>query len=406
MHETVKGNPDLTRQLNYGAVYAHLEEQGELSRTDLSRLTGLSPASITKITRELIECEVIEPCGESSIGRGRRQILLKLNERRFRFLAMRLGRGYVDMALFSLSGQSLARQRHRFLADERQDLLNSLILAIQAFLPPLPQQVICIALCLPGQVERHSGRVRHFPYYDLYDWPLGPTLQTAFNLPVLVSGDVRTWIQAEREWGQAKNCSDAVLVFVHNDIGVGMVVNGQLIESEAARLGDLSHLQLEPFGQRCYCGGFGCAATLVTNQALEAQYRERRAALSESDLPTSVTIRELCELALAGDSLCLGLLQTAASRLARILAHLLCLFNPGKLLLGGELSRAERLLFPMLYQALAGQLPAHYLARLQIEATDFYEDPTQPTAVQVHKALRNGSLLLPLLRFEAPTPAP
>ena len=55
MNEIVKGSIDLIRQLNYGLVYASLEEHKELSRTDLSRLTGLSPASITKITRELLD---------------------------------------------------------------------------------------------------------------------------------------------------------------------------------------------------------------------------------------------------------------------------------------------------------------------------------------------------------------
>lgn len=398
MNELVKGSIDLIRQLNYGLVYASLEEHRELSRTDLSRLTGLSPASITKITRELLDNELVVPCGESSVGRGRRQTLLRINERRYQFLSMRLGRGYVDMALFDLSGQSLARHRHQFSPDERLQLLDSLVAAIRRFLPAKGVRLACIALCLPGQVERHSGMVRHFPYYDLRNWPLGPTLEEHFAVPVLVSGDVRTWIQAEREWGAAKDCADAVLVFVHNDIGVGMVVNGQLIESESAMLGDLSHLQLEPYGQRCYCGGFGCACTLVTNQALEAQYRELQSRMPQSDLPEQLTIRELCELALEGNPLCVQLLQQAAGRLARVLANLICLLNPGKLLLGGELTRADRLLFPMLHQSLASQLPSDYLNRLQIESTHFYEDPTKPTSVQVHKALRDGSLLLGLLR--------
>ncbi len=201
MNEIVKGSIDLIRQLNYGLVYASLEEHKELSRTDLSRLTGLSPASITKITRELLDSGLVVTCGESSVGRGRRQTLLRINERRFQFLSMRLGRGYVDMALFDFTGRSLARHRHIFTEAERGELLDSLVHAIRSFLPKKALNLACIALCLPGQVERHSGMVKHFPFYDLRNWPLGPTLQEAFAVPVLVSGDVRTWIQAEREWG-------------------------------------------------------------------------------------------------------------------------------------------------------------------------------------------------------------
>ena len=164
-------------------------------------------------------------------------------------------------------------------------------------------------------------------------------------------------------------------------------------------LGDLSHLQLEPYGQRCYCGGFGCACTLVTNQALEAQYRDLRERMQEHDLPESVTIRELCELALAGNGLCQDILHQAAGRLSKVLSNLICLLNPGKLLLGGEITRADRLLFPPCCTSRwPASLPAEYLVRLQIESTHFYEDPTKPTSVQVHKALRDGSLLLELLR--------
>ena len=186
MNEIVKGSIDLIRQLNYGLVYASLEEHKELSRTDLSRLTGLSPASITKITRELLDGGLVVTCGESSVGRGRRQTLLRINERRFQFLSMRLGRGYVDMALFDLAGHSLARHRHLFSETERGDLLASLVRAIEVFLPKKALRLACIALCLPGQVERHSGMVKHFPFYDLRNWPLGPTLQQAFAVPVLM----------------------------------------------------------------------------------------------------------------------------------------------------------------------------------------------------------------------------
>ena len=196
MNEIVKGSIDLIRQLNYGLVYASLEEHKELSCTDLSRLTGLSPASITKITRELLDGGLVVTCGESSVGRGRRQTLLRINERRFQIFSPCAWGAAMDMALFDLAGHSLARHRHVFNEAERAELLASLVRAIEGFLPKKALRLACIALCLPGQVERHSGMVKHFPYYDLRNWPLGPTLQEAFSVPVLVSGDVRTWIQA------------------------------------------------------------------------------------------------------------------------------------------------------------------------------------------------------------------
>ena len=154
---------------------------------------------------------------------------------------MRLGRGYVDMALFDLAGRSMAPSPLVFNEGSGPPLLASLVQTIEGF--PCPEGA---APCHPiapiacrGRWSATPAWSSTSPYYDLRNWPLGPTLQEAFSVPVLVSGDVRTWIQAERGGGR-QNCADAVLVFVHNDIGVGMVVNGQLIKSEAVLLSGIS----------------------------------------------------------------------------------------------------------------------------------------------------------------------
>jgi hypothetical protein len=120
--------------------------------------------------------------------------------------------------------------------------------------------------------------------------------------------------------------------------------------------------------------------------------------MQEFDLPESVTIRELCELALAG---------TASVRTSCIRRRG---GSPGcwrtssacstkcKLLGGGDHPGRSTAVFLCCTSPWQASCPPSTWCASQIESTHFYEDPTKPTSVQVHKALRDGSLLLDLLR--------
>ena len=52
---TSKGDPSALRAMNRRTILNHLRRIGPVSRTKLAELTGLSPASITGVTAELIE---------------------------------------------------------------------------------------------------------------------------------------------------------------------------------------------------------------------------------------------------------------------------------------------------------------------------------------------------------------
>ena len=54
------GNVDLVKQLNGAAVYRLIDQQGPISRIQIAELSQLAPASVTKITRQLLERGLIK----------------------------------------------------------------------------------------------------------------------------------------------------------------------------------------------------------------------------------------------------------------------------------------------------------------------------------------------------------
>ena len=59
MSKVVKGSFELMKKLNVEAILKVIKNNGSLSRADIAKLTGLTPASVTNITKILIESDYL-----------------------------------------------------------------------------------------------------------------------------------------------------------------------------------------------------------------------------------------------------------------------------------------------------------------------------------------------------------
>ena len=59
MNKVVKGSFELMKKLNVEAILKVIKNNGSLSRADIAKLTGLTPASVTNITKILIESDYL-----------------------------------------------------------------------------------------------------------------------------------------------------------------------------------------------------------------------------------------------------------------------------------------------------------------------------------------------------------
>ena len=65
------GNVDLVKQLNSAAVYRLIDQYGPISRIQIAEQSQLAPASVTKITRQLIERGLIKEVDQQASTGGR-----------------------------------------------------------------------------------------------------------------------------------------------------------------------------------------------------------------------------------------------------------------------------------------------------------------------------------------------
>ncbi len=225
MYMAHPGHIDHIKQVNAGRVYKLIDQKGPISRIDLSKQSDLAPASITKITRELIEAHLIhETVVQEAVSRGRPAVGLQVNNSGWQFLSLRLGRGYLTIALHELGGEVLIDTKIDIHELDQEDVLARLLHEIDEFFQTYADQlerVTSIAITLPGLVNSEQGTVLQMPHYNVENLALGPEIFKATGLPVFVANDTRAWALAEKLYGHSQDTDNSILISIHHGVGLG-----------------------------------------------------------------------------------------------------------------------------------------------------------------------------------------
>jgi len=101
------------RRHNRSALLSKLFFDGPLSRHELSSLTGLSAATVSNVTGELIEERLIVEAGLIDSDGGRPRVLLRVDPHYGHVVGIDVGETGVKVELFDLSMTALATVEHQ-----------------------------------------------------------------------------------------------------------------------------------------------------------------------------------------------------------------------------------------------------------------------------------------------------
>ncbi|OLQ90486.1 transcriptional regulator [Vibrio panuliri] len=403
MYMAQPGHIDHIKQVNAGRVYKLIDQKGPISRIDLSKESELAPASITKITRELIEAHLVhETTVQEATSRGRPAVGLQVNNEGWQFLSMRLGRGYLTIALHELGGDVLIDNKIDIHEIDQEDVLARLLHEIEEFFQTYSDQldrVTSIAVTLPGLVNSEQGIVLQMPHYNVENLALGPEIYKATGLPVFIANDTRAWALAEKLFGHSQENENSVLISIHHGLGAGIILDGRVLQGRHGNIGELGHIQIDPNGKRCHCGNRGCLETVASSQAIRDEVKERIANGETSVLADidDVSVEEICEAAVNGDPLAVDVIEKLGRYLGSAAALMINLFNPEKILIGGAINQAKEILYPAIQQCIKEQsLPVYHLD-LELVESRFYKQATMTGAALVKQALYDGLLLMKVI---------
>lgn len=395
------GNVDLVKQLNGAAVYRLIDQQGPISRIQIAELSQLAPASVTKITRQLLERGLIREVDQQASTGGRRAISIITETRHFHALGVRLGRHDATITLYDMGGKALSESSCPLPQRTQETLEEALFAALARFIEENQRklrELIAIAVIVPGLVNPEHGVVRYMPHIQVSNWQLVEKLQQRFGTTSFVGHDIRSLALAEHYFGATRDCGDSILVRLHRGTGAGILVNGQIFLGSNGNVGEIGHIQVDPLGERCHCGNFGCLETIAANAAIENRVRH----LLTQGYPSKLTLEDhsiaaICKAANRGDPLAVEVIENVGRYLGKAIAIAINLFNPQKVVLAGEITEAEKVLLPAIQGCINTQVLKDFRHNLPIVTSELNHRSSIGAFALVKRAMLNGVLLQRLL---------
>lgn len=395
------GNAELVKQLNYAMIYRLIIQQSPISRIQLAETSHLAPASITKITRQLLKNKLIKEVDVQQSTGGRPAVSIEAKFDHYHAIAIQLSRAHVTIELYDLGGHSLAFKRYP-LTDFTQRLAqNYVINLIELFCQENNKKIknlIAISVVMPGVVDSVKGIVRYTPHISVNNWALADVLKEKFHVDAFVGNDVQSLALAESYFGSTQNVEDSILIRVHRGVGSGVIINQQLLMNHNQNACEVGHIQVNPLGERCHCGNFGC----LENQVVNVEIEKKAKLLLEQGYPSKLTIDKcdintICQFANQGDELAEKLIKNAGENLGRAVAIMVNIFNPQCIILAGEITKSPEILLNAVNSALYSQSLKQLRENLSISCSTLSDSSAIGAFALVQQALFNGSLLMTML---------
>ena len=208
------GNRDLMRAINRAAILTTIKSNGLIDRAQVARLTGLSPATVTGITSELIEEGLVFEKQPGDSRGGRPPILLAINPRGGFVVGIKLMEDHALGALTDLESTVIAKDSRPLKnknSSEAIAVLSALVQSLVAQANIDRRRLLGVGVGLAGVVDSEHGILRESPFFGWRDLPLRDLLQNLVQTPVYLDNDVNTLTLAEQwfEIGRA-SCRERV----------------------------------------------------------------------------------------------------------------------------------------------------------------------------------------------------
>lgn len=382
MTRTVSDSDSVRRQ-NRGLVLGTLRSRGPLSRTALASETGLSHASITAISHDLVAQNLIVElvAQEKTEGRVRGRpatlvgfqrsagtaALLELDVNRLRLSLVDYGGVLVDRLEYQLTPMTFHEVPPAQFIGERLALLRSR--------NPAAGPLRRVAISVQGIVERDGSGLRWSPIAHLANRPFAGELAEMLALPVTLLKRGGLLAEGARWLDPALRDASVATVFVGSTVAMGMTFRGHAAGRSDEGGTEFGHMNHVPNGALCRCGMRGCIEAYASDYGvLRAAYSVPETATPAAAVPLT-QYEGLIARAEAGDRNTVHAFNLAGRAIGYGLSRLMAVFDPSHILLVGPGARAFRLMRPEIDAALASTLVCRVSGTPEIVP---HRDETEP----------------------------
>ncbi len=324
-------------------ILAAIRKAGRIARVDLARATGISQATVTTITAELLRAGLIreDAAEDGGLRRGRPRIDLLLRGAAHVVAGVKISDHALTIGLLDFAGAVVGEhvaplaaptQTPQALAAQLATELD--VAAARAGLAP--GQLSGVGIGMPGIVDATRGFVYWSPSLTARNQPFQDIAAQAIGRPVFIDNDANLVAVAEQYFGRGAGLSDFLVVTIEAGVGMGLVLGGELYRGTRGCGAEFGHTKVQLDGALCRCGQRGCLEAYVADYALL-----REAGVGGAGAAT--TVPALLQAARDGDPTAQSIVNRAGRMFAMGLANLVNIFDPELIVIAGERVQSDHI---------------------------------------------------------------
>lgn len=330
---TTPGSQSSLRELNRSRIVDAVKQFGGLTQIELAGATGLSAATVSNIVKELTQLGVLNTT--QSIRSGRRAQHVTLARTPGIVAAVQFGLRSMRVALADTTGTIVTESSQPLGADHRADAgLDRVALLIADMLELVDAdttELRGLTVAIPAPVNLHTGVISSPGILRGWDnVPVAHVMSERINKPVWVANSSNLGALGELRKGAATGVTNALYIQAGQRIGAGLIVNGQVYTGANGSAGEIGHMTVNADGAICRCGNRGCLEIEAGATILLDSLRVSHGVL---------TLKDMLRLASEGDLGSIRVISDAGRKIGLAAANLGNVFNPERIIVGGELAQ-------------------------------------------------------------------
>ncbi|WP_367363134.1 ROK family protein [Mesotoga sp.] len=336
-----KASKEIMKEINEKLLLRGIYSNEGIDRASLAKLTGLSPATVTKVVGELIESGLVEETGVADSTGGRKPILLSIQPKKLCVLGLKIGVGYLDYSLTDLFGTVLVSERRLLDNQSPEEVVSATETVLNEWRKLMGESLLGIGIAVSGIVDSLKGVVKNSFLLNWKEVPIAELISERSGKKTFVMNDVDSFALAQFWKGDVNNHKNCVFITLGVGIGGAVAIDGKL-HLTGAGSGEFGHMTISQNGNRCTCGSTGCLEAQASFEVLARKVFSRTASSELKELYSSVKATETSEIHYLKRAVeidretTIGVFQEYSEDIGTALKNLINIFAPDYLLIGGE----------------------------------------------------------------------
>lgn len=339
-----RANKQLIKKINTASILNVIRKEGPVSRAYIAKKLELTPATISSNVQNLLNEKLVIEIGDGVSTGGRKPILLKFNGEELFAAVVDVGINKVKIGLMNFNGEIIQKTVCKYEKLSIDNVLETIKINLEKIFIKFNDKIITgIGIGMHGIVDSKKGTVLYSPGFNCKNITIKEYFEEEFKINTYVDNDVRAMAYGERWFGNCKKAENFIFVNLAVGIGSALFIDGKMYEGYNSGAGEIGHVKVSGNNLKCRCGSYGCLETVASTTAIVEHFinSHPNSKILCDYSKDQVTTELMYKYAQKGNEECIKTFGKAGGYIGEVLASVINILNPEKIIIAGGLAKAE-----------------------------------------------------------------